>query len=188
MEKKKFTSEKIINRNYFNLKTEISDNEKILFDFISNKNKIKLKSCFDKKGTKKFLSEKEKAMAEITLFDEILEAKKVHKKSHHHHHKKKSKNHHVRSVSENAIFRLKPKNNFKKLSDKHLEKNKKIESNKYVNKSKIKNKSNIKIIRYSITSVYSKINANESLTLASKNNDSFINSIVTEMTNNKKLT
>ena len=98
------------------------------------------------------------------------------------------KNHHIRSVSENAIIRLKPKNKFHKISDKHLEKNINIESNNYVNDSKIKNKSNKKLIRNSITSVFSKINANESLNLASKNNDSFIGSIINEMTNIKKLT
>ena len=76
----------------FNLNTDISHNEKSLFDFISNK-KIELKSYFDKKGTKKFLSDKEKAMEEIVLFDEIIDENKGkinRNKSHNrHHHKKK---------------------------------------------------------------------------------------------------
>lgn len=55
-------------------------NEKPLYDFISCKNKILFKSCFDKKGSKKFLSEKSKAMEKIILFDDLLEKKQ--KKNH----------------------------------------------------------------------------------------------------------
>lgn len=58
-------------------------NEKSLFEFISSKNKMIFKSCFDKKGTKKFLSEKDLVMAEITLFDQLLDQDcKIKKKSH----------------------------------------------------------------------------------------------------------
>ena len=48
-----------------------SCDKKCLYDFISSKNKLILKSCFDHRGTKKFLSEKEKALQEINLSEDI---------------------------------------------------------------------------------------------------------------------
>ena len=71
----------------YNLNLEISNKEKSIFDFLLNK-KIKLESYFDKKGTKKFLSDKEKAMEKIVLFDEIIDEKKNRNEDHHHHHNK----------------------------------------------------------------------------------------------------
>ena len=53
-----------------------SGDKKCLYDFISSKNKLILKSCFDHRGTKKFLSEKEKALQEINLSEDITEEKK----------------------------------------------------------------------------------------------------------------
>ena len=47
-----------------------------LINFISCKNKIKFKSNFDRKGAKKFLNEKAKAMEEIVLDDTTDEEKK----------------------------------------------------------------------------------------------------------------
>ena len=173
----------------FNLYSENSDKE--IFDFISNKNKIKLNSCFDKKGTKKFLSDKEKAMAEITLFDEITD-ENTHKKSHHKH-KKKKKPEHVRSISDNAIIRLKShkKHKHKKYSDKHLDSvhKGKITIN-YIDEPKNNNNNiNKKIVNKfnSIQSAVSKINSNEPLNLAVNKNDSLIISIVNEITKDKIL-
>ena len=47
------------------------DNRKKLLDFISDKKKLSLKSAFDHKGTKSFLSEKEVAMKRIELNENI---------------------------------------------------------------------------------------------------------------------
>ena len=61
-------------------KSSKSCDKKSLYDFISSKNKLILKSCFDHRGTKKFLSEKEKALQEIKLSEDITEEKKTRKK------------------------------------------------------------------------------------------------------------
>jgi hypothetical protein len=63
---------------------------KKLLEFISMKNKIIFKSCFDHKGAKQFLKAKDKALEEFTLIDEIeiidnqkkkiLSSKKIHHK------------------------------------------------------------------------------------------------------------
>ena len=90
-----------------------NNNTKYLFDFISTKNKIKFHSYFDKKGTKKFLSEKEKAMEKIIIFDEIDDEKINKKKTHKDKVKKKKKNKR-RSISENALIHLKPHKSEKK--------------------------------------------------------------------------
>ena len=84
---------------------EKSNKEKSVFDFLSNK-KIKLESYFDKKGTKKFLSDKEKAMEEIVLFDEIIDEKKNRNEDHHHHHNKsksKKKNYFIQNQKKKYI-------------------------------------------------------------------------------------
>ena len=47
------------------------DTKQKLFDFISDKNKLSLKTNFDHKGTKKFLCEKNEAMKKIELNEEI---------------------------------------------------------------------------------------------------------------------
>ena len=180
----------------YNLKTDISHNEKSLFDFISNK-KIKLKSYFDKKGTKKFLSDKEKAMEEIVLFDEIIDENKNNRnKSHHHHHHSKTKtkkDKYSHSKSEKKIYKIETHKSHKKKnkSDKSLKenpgmlitinyandsnnnKNEKI-SNTAVNKNKIKPLS-------SISSNFSNIKTSEPLNLLINKNDSVIHSIVSEM-------
>ena len=62
------------NRNNLS-KRQNFDEKNSLFNFISSKNKITLESCFDQKGAKKFLSEKEKAMAFLELPDDIIEEK-----------------------------------------------------------------------------------------------------------------
>ena len=178
----------------YNLNTDISHNEKSLFDFISNK-KIKLKSYFDKKGTQKFLSDKEKAMEEIVLFDEIIDENKNRNKSqHHHHHKTKTKkNKYLNSKSEKKIYKIETHKTHKKKnrSDKSLKQktgmqitinyandsnnnNNKIISNTAVNKNKIKPLS-------SISSNFSNIKESEPLNILINKNDSVIHSIINEM-------
>ena len=49
------------------------DNKQKLFDFISDKQKLTLKSFFDHRGTKAFLNGKDKAMKRIELDDNIEE-------------------------------------------------------------------------------------------------------------------
>ena len=99
-----------ISQKSFDLKEIKSQNEneklkeiKSIFDFISDKNKIILKSCFDKEGAKKFLYDKEKALAELVIPDEIIEENPVDKKKKKSHRKnfmKDTKN--LRSESENC--------------------------------------------------------------------------------------
>ena len=63
-----------ISYNLPNFKTKKEKSStKSLLNFISNKNKIVLNSNFDQLGSKKFLTEREKAMEEIVLEDTILE-------------------------------------------------------------------------------------------------------------------
>ena len=80
---------------------ENMDEKKILFNFISSKNKITLKSCFDQKGSKKFLSEKEKAMAFLELPDDIIEEKTKKKRKSRKDIKRKTKH---RSESHKALI------------------------------------------------------------------------------------
>ena len=70
----------ISNIQYTQIRNNLSQNENkndknILINFLSSKKKITLKSCFDHKGAKKILSEKEKAMASLELSDDIIEEK-----------------------------------------------------------------------------------------------------------------
>ena len=59
-------------KNKYVLSHQISDNEQRLLDFISDKKKLHLISCFDQKGAKDFLSTKNEAMEKIDL-NEIIE-------------------------------------------------------------------------------------------------------------------
>ena len=177
----------------YNLNSEMSNNEKSLFDFMSNK-KIKLNSYFDKKGTKKFLHDKKKAMEEIVLFDEIIDENKNrntyhhHHQHHHHHHHKTKKNKFSYSKSEKKIYKmeshksLKKKNNSNKvLKEKagmHIIINYANDSNiKSKNSNSNVNKKQIKPLS-SIASNFPKIKMNESFL---NKNDSVIHSIVDEM-------
>ena len=172
---------------YNNLKT--LNDEKFLCDFISDKNKIKLYSCFDKKGAKKFLSEKDKAMKKITLFDEILEGNVSTKKKH-----KKLKKKARRSISDNLaeIKIKKPKHKKSKVSSKNIKKSEMVININYVEDKKISdNKINLfninkkAVSKYnSISSKYSNIIANSPKNLAMNKNDSLIFSIVSEMSKN----
>jgi hypothetical protein len=163
--------------------------KKSLVDFISSKNKIILKSCFDHKGAKKFLSDKRKAMDEIVLEDEILDENLEKSK------KKKSKNkksksrdkkhirsvsHHTLNVSGKKIISDSLKTYPKLLSEKILpvrnfeNKNNKGKLNLYIDKRKV-----VKLS--SINSVFSNIQSKEPLNLAVNKNDSFIQSFINEM-------
>ena len=57
---------------YLNTQQKFSINQKLL-DFISDKSKIMLKSCFDYKGSKQFLEGKSEAMKKIELNESILD-------------------------------------------------------------------------------------------------------------------
>ena len=174
----------------FNLdENENQKHKKSLVNFISSKNKIVLKSCFDHKGAKKFLSDKSKAMDEIFLEDEIPDEniekskkkKKFNKKS-----KTRDKKHH-RSESHKALDDLGKrktcenlKTHYKLLSEKTLEdKNFKDKKNGKLNLYSDKRKSLKKM--NSIISNFSDIQIKESLNLVLNTNDSFINTIINEM-------
>ena len=166
------------------------NNTKYLFDFISKKNKIKLNSCFDKKGTKKFLLEKEKAMEKIILFDEIIDKKQNTKKSHKDKNRKQKAR---RSKSENALFQINKKSDKKiKISSKDFKQKSShmVISINYVddgkeNQDKAAHSPNKKRVSKfnSLNSNFSNINSNEPLNLAVNKNDSLIYSIVSEMSN-----
>ena len=159
--------------------------KKSLVDFISSKNKIILKSCFDHKGAKKFLSDKSKAMDEIVLEDEILDENIEKSKK-----KKKCKTRvkkHLRAESHNALDVLgkqKTAENIKTipklLTEKTLPYNnfeckKSLEKlNLIVDKRKVAKLS-------SINSTFSNIQCKEPLNLAINKNDSFIYSLINEM-------
>jgi len=64
---------------YLNSQQKLDINQKLL-DFISDKSKIVLKSCFDHKGSKKFLEGKSEAMKKIELNESILDKNKSKKK------------------------------------------------------------------------------------------------------------
>ena len=74
---------------------------------ISNK-KIKFKSHFGKKVTKKFLSDKEKALEKIVLFDEIIEENKNNRNKfyHHHHNKTKTKKINIPIKNQKKIYKI----------------------------------------------------------------------------------
>ena len=174
----------------FNLnESENLRDKKSLFDFISSKNKIVLKSCFDHKGAKKFLSDKKKAMDKIILEDDILDEniEKNKKKKKPNVKSKTSEKKNLRSESHNALNVLEKqkstdnlKDKLKLLSEKRLpvrnfeSKNNKGKLNLVVDKRKVTKLS-------SINSVFSNIQTKEPLNLVVNKNDSFINSIINEM-------
>jgi hypothetical protein len=174
----------------FNLnESENLRDKKSLFNFISSKNKIVLKSCFDHKGAKKFLSDKKKAMDKIVLEDDILDEniEKNKKKKKPNVKSKTSEKKNLRSESHNALNVLEKqkstdnlKDKLKLLSEKRLpvrnfeSKNNKGKLNLVVDKRKVTKLS-------SINSVFSNIQTKEPLNLVVNKNDSFINSIINEM-------
>ena len=176
--------ESIAKAKYTHIRNNLSQNEihnkNILFNFLTSKNKITLKSCFDHKGAKQFLSDKEKAMASFELFDDDTEEKR-----------KKSRR------SRKSVVKSKSKKKYRSESQKVLI-NVKARKTKIINEDKKgcgKPKMSDKTVplyfaenynrheerKLTINSDFSNIKEKESLNLASKHNDSMIYSILKEM-------
>ena len=160
---------------------------KSIFDFISGKNKIILKSCFDKEGAKKFLYDKEKALAELVIPDEIKEENlidKRNKKSPRKNDKKDTKN--FRSESEKCLNLHKITKKLDK-KDRVFKSEKTVTVSNYAEPKKSSGKLNLKIDKRkvsklsSINSYFSNIQSKEPLNLVVNNNDSFIHFIINEM-------
>lgn len=159
---------------------------KSILDFISGKNKIILKSCFDRKGAKKFLYDKEKAMAEFVLVDETIDENLEDKR--------KRKSHRKNFIKDNKLLRSESENYYKiqKISSNIDKKVPKLKSEKTVavthfprpkkNKGKKGKVDKRKVNKLSsITSNFSNIQSKEPLNLAISNNDSFIHLIINEL-------
>ena len=179
--------------------TSTNDNlrdKKSLYNFISSKNKLILKSCFDYKGAKKFLSEKEKAMAEFVLSDEILDIDEENKAKNNSNHQKRRKTKektNFRMKSEDALIYIKnhkrhkstkSKKKLKKMSEKTVsihypEENEKEKKNKDKLNEKNNKKKFLKL--NSILSNFSNIQHKEPMDLTMNNDDSFIHNIINEM-------
>ena len=158
---------------------------KSILDFISGKNKIILKSCFDRKGAKKFLYDKEKAMAEFVLVDETIDENLEDKR--------KRNSHRKNFIKDNKFLRSESENYFKKKTSSIIDKKvPNLNSEKTVavthfhrpkqNKGKKGKVDKRKVIKLSsITSNFSNIQCKEPLNLANSNNDSFIHLIINEL-------
>ena len=175
----------------FNLdESENQKDKKSLVNFISSKNKIVLKSCFDHKGAKKFLSEKQKAMDIIVLEDEIPDENiEKHRKKKKFNRKSKTKDKkHLRSESHNALDSLtkqKTSENLKdypKLSSENTLPDKNLKSKNNLGKLNLDTYKRKSLKMSSIISNFSNIQIKDSLNLIVNKNDSFINSIINEMT------
>lgn len=176
------------------IKHKSNENNRTLQNFLTNKNKFK--SYFDRKGAKKFLKEKEKAMEEIVLMDEIQEekAEQFNEKSK----KYKSQNKYNKKFkhlrlphSKNELFYSEKLNFRKKLV---YEENKKdsclsIKNTNNINiKIEIQNPNNQKGLVESPKrkNILSGIIIKEPSFLLTGDNDSFIYSLVREMNESKK--
>ena len=147
-------------------------------NFLTSKKKIILKSFFDHKGAKKFLAEKEKAMEEIILNDEIIE-KEINNK--------KTKGNKIlkNNTSHNTRNQLNEKNKLKN-KKKNREKNEKVKYSENFNSEnnieeivKINQKSKKTI--ESIKNHISNQRLNEPSYLFAGEGDSFIYSILNQM-------
>ena len=147
-------------------------------NFLTSKKKIILKSYFDHKGAKKFLAEKEKAMEEIILNDEIIE-KEINNK--------KTKGNKIlkNNTSHNTRNQLNEKNKLKN-KKKNREKNEKVKYSENFNSEnnieeivKINQKSKKTI--ESIKNHISNQRLNEPSYLFTGEGDSFIYSILNQM-------
>ena len=197
--KHSYDSIKIKNKKYESLRR---NDTMTLLNFISRKNKITFKSDFDRKGAKKFLNEKSKAMEEIVLIDYIKEennkdnTKK--KKSHHKRNSRKNKNNNKNNKqhhSQNALIHLKlhklsnKKNNLLQKKDQKYNMSSKTLSVHIINNIKDigkimlnnKKKESIKSIKYE----NSNYNSREPSYLMTKENDSFIYTIVNQIEESK---
>jgi hypothetical protein len=165
-----------------------------LVNFISSKNKLKFSSDFDRKGAKKFLCEKAKAMEEIVLDDTTDEEKKNvsndnNYKRNKSHNKFIFRNKHVKSHhSYNALlknFQLNKlsskKNSTIKDDNIYMSSNTVFLINSIKDIGKIMNKKNKRKLLGSIKKRYSNANGKESSYLMTGENDSFICTIVNEI-------
>ena len=162
---------------------------KKLLEFISMKNKIIFKSCFDHKGAKQFLKAKDKALEEFTLIDEIeiidnqkkkiLSSKKIHHKYFAKNGKKKihkKKNNKYNSDITNVRIDHPLVNRFSspKCLCKHSFKHSKVDNCKIINHLKYENRSKS-------DSSISNINKIESGYLVTKEDNILVSSIINEM-------
>ena len=176
--------DKSISKTHTHIRNNLSQNEiddkNTLFNFLTSKQKITLKSCFDHKGAKKFLSEKEKAMASFELSDDIIEEKRKKKRrSRKSVRKNKSKNKY-RSESQKALINVKARKSKNINVDKKELRRKKM-SDKTVSLDFAENYQRHMERKLTINSDFSNIKVKDSLNLASNHNDSFIYSILKEM-------
>jgi len=176
--------EKICKDKYTHTRNNLSQNEiddkNFLFNFLSSKNKITLKSCFDHKGAKKFLSEKDKAMASFELPDDDIEEKTEKKRRSRKSILKKKSKKKFRSESQKALIYVKSK------KPKHINEDKKDLRNKKMSDKTVplyfaENYKSHQERMLTINSDFSNIKEKDSLNLASNRNDSFIVSILKEM-------
>ena len=165
-----------------------------LVNFISSKNKLKFRSDFDRKGAKKFLDEKAKAMEEIVLDDTTDEENKnILNENNYKRNKSHNKfvigNRHVKPHhSHNSLlmnFQINKfsnkKNNTLKDDNKYMSSNTVLLINSIKDIGKIMNKKNKRKFLGSIKKRYSNANGKESSYLMTGENDSFIGSIVNQI-------
>jgi hypothetical protein len=166
---------------------------KKLLDFISMKNKIIFKSCFDHKGAKQFLKAKDKALEEFTLIDEIeiiddqkkkiLSSKKIHQKIHHNYfakngkkknHKKKNNKYNSNITNVRIDHPLVNRFSSSNCLSKHTFKHSKVDNCIIINHLKYENRSKS-------DSSISNINKIESGYLVTKEDNILVSSIINEM-------
>ena len=124
--------------NKFKIK-EASKKENNVISFIKEKNKFYLNNLFDQKGSNQFLAEKEKALMEIELNEQITIITKNNKKDKSHKKKHVKYNSEIKIYEENKELREKCKHIIEKTS---ICSNKK-KSPKKIKKSKTSNKKNL---------------------------------------------
>lgn len=121
----------------YNLTIQELNNQQKLLDFISDKNKLSLKSYFDQGGSKAFLNGKDDAMRKIEL-NENIEEKQINKK----------------------LTKKKNKKIYKMNSAEYIE-TKKDKINSIIKYKSIKEKKNGDT-NYKLTNIHEKINDNDS--------------------------
>ncbi len=163
-----------------NLSQHEMDNKNAIFKFLTSKKKITLKSCFDYKGAKKFLSEKEKAMESFELSDDDIEEKRKKKRRSRKSIKKRKSKQKFRSESQKALINVKARKS-KHINEDKKELRKKKMSDKTVPLYFAENFKRNQERKLTINSDFSNIKEKDSLNLASNKNDSFIYSILKEM-------
>lgn len=161
--------------NLENDKINKSERAKSLLNFINPRKKIIFKSFFDQKGAKRFLAEKEKAMEEFILMDELEDENKNEKEINFHYSSKRIKSLNKKSkknfISNKKILFHKSEANLKSINNIGR-------INQKINKKKISKFESIK-------SKYSNIKSKDNSNLMMGENDSFIFTIISEMDNFK---